>query len=72
MTDKTAAQKRGGLIMLFYLSVTGSSTVAAAKKYYCDKYDPDAAVILEKVAKTVIHNKSSYIIYVNQMSILIC
>lgn len=50
----------------------GSSTVAAAKKYYCDKYDPDAAVILKKIAKTVIHNKSSYIIYVNQMSILIC
>lgn len=48
------------------------STVAAAKKYYRDKYDPDAAVIFEKISKTVIHNKSSYIIYVNQMSILIC
>lgn len=47
--------------MLFCVIGTVSSTVAAAKNYDCDKYDPDATVILEKIAKTVIHNKSSYI-----------
>jgi len=35
------------------------SVAAAAKDNDSDQYNPKAAVILEKIAKTVIHKKSS-------------
>lgn len=50
--------------LLYILSVT-----ATAEDYYGNKDYPKAAVILEKIAKTVIiHKKSSLSIYVDQMS----